>query len=136
MFLLAFAIGLLVYIVIRIQMVNNEVTWIRRYLLRTLCSLKPDDTTKDDAVADAHVFEQPFQEDNPEPEATAVDIVPLDNEIGGAFMSTVLSVNQVQASSVQVEEIDVDTDVELEDTRGRESDDDSSVCSEGVPDMN
>ena len=139
MILFAIIIGLLVYLVLRIQMLNAEVGWVRRYLLRTMTKRDPNRdnegevTFAEDVQRQTNALASEEARCGTEHQDGAMDAFGMEQSMGGLpdasfvpqqFQSTIsetlvkamLSAQRTQAavSSAQVEEVG-ESDVELMD---------------------
>ena len=142
MLVVALGIGLLVYIVLRLQMLNSEVSWMRQYLIRCRIRGRQEADAHDDAEdsTPADAAKEPAEE--PGIEERVWDSMDVAEDIGAPeldntrdlAMSVVLSADRMrtQFSTLQVEE--VESDVELAGVEKRQLVEyESSECSEGAP---
>lgn len=160
MFLLVVLIGLLVFIVLRIQMLASEMAWVRRYLVRVMTQqLKPKGLSDEHDAEDASNSDDNSArrvEQTSESNAPVIAGASANFDFGNPMVNAILQAQVVHSMSshggMGYEELERDTEaesaiVELEDG-GNESvqsegvgempeeqveDDDGSEVSEGMP---
>lgn len=130
MILQTIILGLLVFIVLRMQMIQGELTWIRKYLIQKRANDSPfvDSPTQDfqkDTDSGNHIGHAPSSDDLTDDDAKTASMpfntdrdIAFEDNLGESIMQAVMSAQRMSSmapsQSVQIEEV-VESDVELED---------------------